>query len=103
MSHKASIATHIATERAWNPQHQAYQCYMCHRLFGRLASLNQHLDSPIHKQMLYHCPNRSCGREFSTLAAAINHLESESCRFMRFHDVQTNVSRIVNPNRMIGF
>lgn len=35
-----------ATARAWNPYAGAYECYLCHRTFGQLSSLNQHLQSP---------------------------------------------------------
>lgn len=42
------------------------------------------------KDQKYRCPNLGeCDREFSTLAAAVNHLESERCGFplQRLHDV----------------
>lgn len=35
-----------ATDRAWNPYEGAYECYFCTRTFGKLSSLNQHLQSP---------------------------------------------------------
>ncbi|KAF7559528.1 hypothetical protein G7046_g4627 [Stylonectria norvegica] len=76
-----------ATERAWNSRCNAFECYLCHRLFQSLVGLNQHLSSPIHQQALYHCPSRSCGKDFSTLAALVNHLESESCGYMRFQAI----------------
>ncbi|KAK1676916.1 zinc finger protein [Colletotrichum godetiae] len=79
------------------------ECYLCHRAFSTLKGLNQHLNSPIHQQKLYHCPNHRCGREFTTLAAAINHLESESCGYMRFKAVQQNVGQILDPRRMLSF
>ncbi|KAK1961225.1 hypothetical protein LY78DRAFT_741036 [Colletotrichum sublineola] len=95
--------TYRATERAYNPTARAYECYLCHRHFGALNSLDSHLNSTVHKQALYHCPNRSCGREYKSLAGVINHLESESCEFMRFESVQRNVKTIVDPRRMIAF
>ncbi|GJC86082.1 PR domain zinc finger protein 16 [Colletotrichum liriopes] len=98
-----SSPTYTATERAHNATANAYECYLCHRLFSTLQGLNSHLNSTVHKQVLYHCPNRRCGREFKTLAGVINHLESESCDFMRFDSVQRKVERIVDPNRMIAF
>ncbi|KAK2594337.1 hypothetical protein QQS21_007938 [Conoideocrella luteorostrata] len=91
-----------ATEKAWNSIAEAYQCYLCARLFDKLTSLNQHLSSPVHQQKLYHCPNSRCGREFTTLAGVINHLESESCEYMRFEAVQQNVELIVDPGRLIS-
>jgi hypothetical protein len=90
-----------ATEKAWNHRVGAYECYLCHRPFGKLASLNQHLSSPTHQQKLYHCPDASCKKEFATLAAMVNHLESESCGCMRFEAVQRKVQHIVDPRRMI--
>ncbi|OTB03758.1 hypothetical protein M426DRAFT_321474 [Hypoxylon sp. CI-4A] len=76
-----------ATAQAWNGW--AYECYLCHHKFKLLQSLNQHLKSPAHQQALYHCPNRvTCGREFKTLAAVMNHLESETCTYTRFENVQ---------------
>ncbi|OLN83403.1 Zinc finger and BTB domain-containing protein 17 [Colletotrichum chlorophyti] len=91
-----------ATERTWNPFARSYQCYLCNRLFNSLVGLNAHLNSPVHSQALYHCPNRRCGRDFTTLAAVINHLESESCQYMRFDAVQRRVEHIVDPRRMIA-
>ncbi|KAK7216824.1 hypothetical protein V2G26_004827 [Clonostachys chloroleuca] len=96
-------SSYSANERAWNPYAEAFECYLCSRLFNTLNGLNQHLNSPVHQQALYHCPNPSCRRDFTTLAATINHLESESCGFMKFRAVQTNVERIINPNRMLQF
>ncbi|OHE92503.1 hypothetical protein CORC01_12221 [Colletotrichum orchidophilum] len=95
--------TYTATERTYNYDIGAYECYLCHRAFTTLPGLNQHLNSPIHQQNLYHCPNHRCGREFTTLAATINHLESESCDYMRFKAVQKNVEQIFDSRRMISF
>ncbi|KAF4974952.1 hypothetical protein FZEAL_8215 [Fusarium zealandicum] len=92
-----------ATELAWNRRYQQYECYLCHTLFKHLSGLNQHLESPRHQQKLYHCPNRACFKEFTTLAGLINHLESESCSFMRFEAVQNGVRGLVSSNRLIGF
>ncbi|OTA96565.1 hypothetical protein M434DRAFT_67352 [Hypoxylon sp. CO27-5] len=91
-----------ATAAAWNGD--AYECYFCHRQFNKLSSLNQHLSSPAHQQNLYHCPKRpGCGREFSSLAALMNHLESESCGYTRFENVQDTFKNIVSSDRRIGF
>ncbi|KAH7207884.1 zinc finger protein [Fusarium redolens] len=97
----SSNITYAATEKAWNDEVDAYECYLCHRLFGKLASLNQHLGSPAHQQKIYHCPSTSCRKSFTTLAAMIAHLESESCGYMRFEAVQKRVQYIVDPRRMI--
>ncbi|KAK7413868.1 hypothetical protein QQX98_007285 [Neonectria punicea] len=95
--------TYEATARAWNSDCEAYECYLCHRLFNSLVALNQHLASPRHQQNLYHCPGRSCRKEFSTLAGLINHFESESCGFIRFQAVQSRIGDVVSSDRRIGF
>lgn len=87
---------------AWNHRTKAYECYLCHKLYSSLQGLKLHLESPKHQQKLYHCLNPTCWREFTTLAALINHLESESCKVMRFQQVQKAISKIVDPNRMIS-
>lgn len=96
-----SGAQYEASDRAWNGH--AWECYFCHRGFRTLNSLNQHLNSPAHRQALYHCLNRNCGTDFKTLAAIINHLESESCGAMRFETVQRRIGDIVSGNRLIKF
>lgn len=42
-----------ATARAWNGRH--YECYFCHRGFGSLRGLNQHLASPARKCFSLFC------------------------------------------------
>lgn len=97
----SSQNTYSCTDRAWNGR--MWECYLCHRGFGTMHGLNQHLNSPAHQQNLYHCPNRSCRQDFKTLAAIINHLESEKCGAMRFEQVQRNIHGMVNGNRLIGY
>ena len=41
--------------------------------------------------------------EFKTLAATLNHLESESCGAMRFETVQNKLTGIISGNRMLTF
>ncbi|GAP91258.1 putative zinc finger protein [Rosellinia necatrix] len=95
-----SSSTYEATEHTWNGYY--YECYLCHRAFKSLKSLNQHLQSPTHQQKLYRCPNHSgCGKEFTSLAGLCNHLESESCQFMRFEAVQTQFRKIVGADRLL--
>jgi hypothetical protein len=62
-------------------------------------------DKPIcpDQQALYHCPNSRCRQEFKSLAAFVNHLESEKCGFMRFEQVQTQIETLVNSNRRITY
>ncbi|KAK4112878.1 hypothetical protein N656DRAFT_731338 [Canariomyces notabilis] len=90
-----------ATGRSWNGC--AYECYFCHREFGKLQSLTQHLNSPAHQQELDHCPNRACRMDFKTLASVINRLESESCGFMRFEAVQGKMGNVLRGDRLLTF
>ncbi|KAI1382594.1 uncharacterized protein F4822DRAFT_435422 [Hypoxylon trugodes] len=90
-----------ANDRSYNWNRQGWECYLCHRLCGQLSSLNQHLNSPIHQEALYHCPNPRCGKDFTTLAGIINHLESESCGCTRFENVQRGIQGMVGGNRLI--
>jgi len=92
----------------WNPRSAwngyGYECYLCHRAFEESGSLTQHLKSPTHQQNVYHCPNRIlCGKEFVSLAALFNHLESESCKFIKFESVQKGVHSVMSGNRLISF
>ncbi|KAJ5160854.1 uncharacterized protein N7482_007858 [Penicillium canariense] len=85
--HDEGRVEYEATSAAWNGHH--WECYLCHKQLKTVTSLNQHLNSPVHQQKVYHCPNRkNCGKEFVSLAALFNHLESESCKIMRFERVQ---------------
>ncbi|KAK1830091.1 hypothetical protein QBC39DRAFT_117082 [Podospora conica] len=114
--------TYEANNRAWNGS--GYECYLCHKEFSLLQGLNQHLNSAVRKytgntrcracanhrsfsipdkQALYHCPNLACRANFKTLAAIINHLESESCGAVRFDKVQQRVSDIFRSGRTITF
>ncbi|OHW96406.1 zinc finger protein [Colletotrichum incanum] len=99
----STLANYEATSKSWNADTKTFNCFLCGGRFARLDFLNQHLQSPKHQQNLYHCPKRSCRKEFSTLAAVGNHLESESCNFMRFEAVQETAKRIFDPGRMIAF
>ncbi|KAK8041281.1 hypothetical protein PG994_014288 [Apiospora phragmitis] len=56
------------------------------------------------QQSLYHCPKSGgCGKEFKSLAAIINHLESETCGFTRFENVQRGIQSVVSGDRLIMF
>lgn len=89
------------TNRAFNGSF--WECYICHREFSTAAALSQHANSPVHKQKIYHCPNRSCEKEFTSLAGLFNHLESESCGFMRFEKVQRKVVDVFEGRKLITF
>jgi hypothetical protein len=101
--HPEAAVSYEGTHRAFNGD--AWECYICHRGFDSLRGLNQHVNSPIHKEKVYHCPNKrgGCDKQFVSLAALFNHLESESCSFMRFSAVQSHVGTILDGRRMIAF
>ncbi|RAL04020.1 uncharacterized protein BO80DRAFT_486265 [Aspergillus ibericus CBS 121593] len=101
--HEDDNGKYTATSRAFNGK--SWECYICHRKFNTSAALSQHLNSTVHKQKLYHCPNMTgrCGKEFVTLAALFNHLESESCGFTRFEKVQLQAQNLFDRNKMIAF
>jgi hypothetical protein len=48
-------------------------------------------------------PKASCRHEFKTLASFVNHLESESCGYMRFSDVQKRAADMISGGRLIGY
>ncbi|KAJ5701241.1 hypothetical protein N7488_008789 [Penicillium malachiteum] len=91
--HEEENVQNTVTNRAYNGYN--WECYLCHREFGSARSLTQHLNLPAHAQKAYHCPNRhGCQKQFVSLAALFNHLESESCQYMRFENVQSMHSRM---------
>ncbi|KAJ5482300.1 Zinc fingerC2H2 [Penicillium sp. IBT 31633x] len=77
---------YTATPHAFNGGF--WVCYICKKCFNMKKSLESHLNSPVHKEKIYHCLNRGCPKEFVSLASLFNHLESESCGFIRFEGVQ---------------
>jgi hypothetical protein len=98
-----NVSSTTATSASWNGNSGLYECYLCHKGFRELKSLNSHVNSPAHKEKVYHCPGRACGREFRALAPLFNHLESESCGAVRFDAVQRNVGGFLSGQRLIGF
>ncbi|KAF2835202.1 hypothetical protein M501DRAFT_942443 [Patellaria atrata CBS 101060] len=82
-----------------------WECYICHNGFTTAKGLTSHLDSDFHKEKAYRCPNamNRCGKQFVTLAGLFNHLESESCAFMRFERVQEHVGDVIQGRRLIAF
>ncbi|KAH9908368.1 hypothetical protein F4778DRAFT_768341 [Xylariomycetidae sp. FL2044] len=97
-------ASYQSPERTRNEREDEYECHICRRGFAQRQSLHQHLDSPVHRQAWYQCPNgRHCKRKFTTLGALMNHLESKVCGYTRSGTVQINIQDIVSPSRRIGF
>ncbi|KAF2136380.1 uncharacterized protein K452DRAFT_329736 [Aplosporella prunicola CBS 121167] len=101
--HAEENTTYTVTDRAFNGI--AWECYLCHKLFSTCNALNSHANSPVHQQKVYHCPSPKsrCGKQFSTLAALFNHLESETCGFMRFEKVQQQFGNLLQRGRIITF
>ncbi|EGC48988.1 conserved hypothetical protein [Histoplasma capsulatum var. duboisii H88] len=101
--HGESSVEYLATDHAYNGSF--WECYICHRQFNSKGALTSHVNSPAHQQKVYRCPNSKgkCGKQFTTLAALFNHLESESCAFLRFENVQRHVSGMFQGNRSIAF
>lgn len=91
-----------ATNQAFNGYY--WECYLCHKKFQKQPDLNRHFNSQAHKQKVYHCPNvrGRCMKQFTALAGIFNHLESESCAFMRFEKVQQQVNDVFQGRRLLG-
>ena len=92
--------TTIVSPDCWNGR--GYECYICHEVFYTLKRLEQHVNSPVHMQKVYHCWGRGCFRGFTTLAGLFNHLESESCGAMRFEAVQRNMGDFIMGRKTIA-
>ncbi|KAL7940269.1 hypothetical protein V8C42DRAFT_338026 [Trichoderma barbatum] len=100
--HEEVNVKYSATERAFNGV--SWECYICHGKFRASKDLNAHLNSPVHRQKVYHCPNlKECKKQFTTLDALFKHLESESCSFMRFEKVQAQVENVFRGQKLIAF
>ncbi|KAM0753274.1 hypothetical protein T439DRAFT_333138 [Meredithblackwellia eburnea MCA 4105] len=103
-TNQPATTTYRATERAWNHEAQAYECYFCHSLFNSLAGLNQHLASPKHSGSAiktYRCPNLDCRRELSTLSGLVQHIELGSCGVQRFDQVKNAMDALVRGARSL--
>ena len=83
-----------ATNNAWNEKRGSFVCCICHSGFSHLAALNQHLNSPVHQQKIYHCPR--CKVRFVALSALVNHLESESCGPFRSNAMAGSLGTVAN-------
>ena len=70
-----------------------------------MGNLDRHLKSPAHQQEIFHCPNKvRYGSQFKRLAGMFSHLASESCGFIEFNGVQSNVEGILTKHqRLISF
>lgn len=102
--HDERNSTYSATDAAFNGKR--WECCFCKQGFTTRKALNQHLNSPVHQSKIYHCLNKrgGCTKEFVSLAALFNHLESESCGYTRFENVQNyhrQLNDAVKGRRMI--
>ncbi|KAJ5494559.1 Zinc finger C2H2 [Penicillium fimorum] len=84
--HGEENMSYSVTDSAWNGH--CWVCYICKRGFNSRRALESHVNSPVHKEKVYHCLQRGCPKEFHSLASLLNHLESETCGFIRFDGVQ---------------
>ncbi|KIK69146.1 hypothetical protein GYMLUDRAFT_214163 [Collybiopsis luxurians FD-317 M1] len=84
--------TYAASEYAFNGR--AYECYLCHRTFNTLNSLNTHLSSPAHDSKEFRCPQ--CRRQFSLISGLVHHIESEACGVARFETVRNQLTGFTN-------
>jgi len=79
-----------ATEQAFNGT--AYECYLCHRAFRTLVSLNAHLNSPAHDDDEFKCPK--CKRRYKLISGLIQHIEAEVCGLARFEQVEDHTNAL---------
>lgn len=83
-----------APTSSWNGSF--YECLLCQAGFPTLASLNHHLQSPIHEEAMYVCPNRAgCKQEFTTLGGLFAHTEKNRCGVQNFQYAQEMVKSLV--------
>ena len=94
--------TYQATEAAWNRRVQCYECYLCHKYFSELDSLNRHLASAAHEERIYMCPLNTCRATFARFSSLWKHIESEKCGVKRFRQVQETIDGITNRFKAIG-
>ena len=81
---RRTMIQYSATEQAFNGS--GYECYLCHRIFRTLASLNTHLESAAHDDDEFQCPK--CKNTFTLISGLIQHIESEVCGAARFKQVE---------------
>ena len=81
------ITASWATELSRNPATGKYACMVCHKEFLKLNWLNAHLQSSVHDEKIYRCPEgwKGCGNEFNTLGALCQHVEKGSCGVRQFN------------------
>lgn len=99
-SGRGTITNYSANEQAFNGT--AYECYLCHRTFRSLGSLNSHLNSPAHDEDEFKCPK--CSRTYKLISGLIQHIESEVCGLARFQQVKDQMSDLTEQfSRLLKF
>ena len=94
------IVRYSASEQAFNGT--SYECYLCHRGFRTLASLNTHLSSAAHDVDEFKCPK--CSVKFKLISSLIQHIETEVCGLARFKQVEDHTSALTAQfSRMLKF
>lgn len=59
------------------------------RAVGSSRNLSQRLQSPRHEDKIFWCPTPyGCGKEFLTLSAICQHIESRSCKVLQSQEVR---------------
>jgi hypothetical protein len=82
----------------------SYGCYLCGNVYTTPPELNTHINSGPHRQRIYHCSNNRWSTEFVSLGAFFNHLESDTCGFIRFERVRNTVTGFLDgSSRLITF
>ncbi|KAJ5325620.1 hypothetical protein N7541_011563 [Penicillium brevicompactum] len=83
-----------------------HKCLICDRVFKRENGLMAHLQSPVHRPIIYRCihDREHCDKKgFVTLAAFYNHLESGACGRLdfefveEFHNILADAAMVQRP------
>ncbi|KAK3380137.1 hypothetical protein B0T24DRAFT_590631 [Lasiosphaeria ovina] len=100
MSSAGSVCSHIESGSCRAAPHlnrdEVYR-------FVRLKDPDGVISKNMHQSKIYHCPNRKCRRPFRDLADVVNHLESEKCGFIKYHEIRKKLPDIVRGNKWISF
>ncbi|KAF7977514.1 hypothetical protein HWV62_3496 [Athelia sp. TMB] len=100
LSGPSNIVRYSASEQAFNGT--SYECYLCHRGFRTLGSLNTHLSSAAHDVDEFKCPK--CSVKFKLISSLIQHIETEVCGLARFKQVEDHTSALTAQfSRMLKF
>ncbi|KAH7190565.1 hypothetical protein BKA60DRAFT_586033 [Fusarium oxysporum] len=100
-------SSHYEANHLANYQHfQVWECYLCHRLFGSLNGLNQHLNSPVYLDRSGEVLSLSKTRlqeEVHDLDCYYQRSRRRGLRCTRFGNAQQGTRSMISGNRRIGF